>query len=257
MTAGRERSFRTEAVILRRQDFGEADRLLLLLTPEHGKFRAISKGARKPIARQTGHVELFALVDMLIARGRELHVVAQAETREPYLALHENLVRAAYANYVVELLDRFMAEQDTGRAEFDLLVNTLDQLCTEPDPRLVARYYEMAILRLAGFAPSLHHCAAGQEEIEPRDQFFSPADGGVICPAHHTGLDRSLPLSLNALKVLRYMQSRPWEAVKVLQISLPLHRELEQLMLVYITYLLEQRLQSVEFINRLRRENID
>ncbi|MBI5959931.1 MAG: DNA repair protein RecO, partial [Chloroflexi bacterium] len=125
---GRERNFRTDAVILRRQDFGEADRLLLLLTPEHGKFRAISKGARKPVARQTGHVELFALVDMLIARGRELHIVSQAETKEPFLALHEDLVRAAYANYVVELLDRFMAEQNTGRAEFNLLVHTLERL---------------------------------------------------------------------------------------------------------------------------------
>ncbi|MBI5959719.1 MAG: DNA repair protein RecO, partial [Chloroflexi bacterium] len=176
---------------------------------------------------------------------------------EPFLALHEDLVRAAYANYVVELLDRFMAEQNTGRAEFNLLVHTLERLCTESDPRLVARYYEMELLGLAGFAPSLHQCAVGQEEIEPCDQFFSPADGGIICPQHHTGLDRSIPLSLNTLKVLRYMQSRAWDAVSVLQLSTPLHRELEQLMLVYITYLLEQRLQSVDFINRLRREEID
>jgi DNA repair protein RecO (recombination protein O) len=253
----RERTFRTEAVILRRQDFGEADRLLLLLTPDHGKFRAVSKGARKPVARQTGHVELFALVDMLIARGREIHVVAQAETKQPFLVLHEDLVRAAYANYVAELLDRFMAEQDTGRAEFDLLVNTLARLCSDTDPRLVARYYEIALLGLAGFAPTLHQCAVGQEDIEPCDQYFSPADGGVICPQHHTGLERGISISFNVLKVLRYMQSRSWEAVKVLQISTPLHRELEQLMLAYITYWLEQRLQSVEFINRLRREGAD
>src|SRR5512145_3243804 len=96
-----ERVFRTDAVILRRQDFGEADRLLTLLTPEHGKFRAIAKGARKPTARKTGHVELFALVDMLIARGRELHIVAQAETKEPFLVLREDLVRSTYANHLV------------------------------------------------------------------------------------------------------------------------------------------------------------
>jgi len=181
-----------------------------VLTPDHGKFRAIAKGVRKPIARKTGHVELFALVDMLIARGRELHLVTQAETRESFLPLRENLVRGTYANHLVELLDRFTAEQDTGRGEFDLLVRSLGWLCTDTDPRLVARYYELGLLALAGFAPSLHYCGIGQEEIEAQDQFFSPPDGGVICPEHHIGLERGAPISLNALKTLRYLQTRSW-----------------------------------------------
>jgi DNA repair protein RecO (recombination protein O) len=63
-----------------------------------------------------------------------------------------------------------------------------------------------------------------------------------------------MPLSLSALKVLRYLQTRPWDSVKILQISTPLHMEIERLTLAYITYLLERRLQSVEFLRRLRRE---
>jgi DNA repair protein RecO (recombination protein O) len=249
-----ERTFRTDAVILRRQDFGEADRLLVLITPEHGKFRAIAKGARKPIARKTGHVELFALVDMLIARGRELHIITQAETREPFLALREDLIRSTYANHLVELVDRFTTEQDTSRAEFDLLVSALGWLASDSDPRLVARYYELRLLALAGFAPSLHYCALGQEDLEPVDQFFSPADGGVICPDHHAGTDRGWSLTLNALKTLRYMQTRPWDAVQVLTLNGALHLELERHMLAYLAYVLEQRLQSVAFLKRLRRE---
>jgi DNA repair protein RecO (recombination protein O) len=252
-----ERTFRTDAVILRRQDFGEADRLLVLLTPEHGKFRAIAKGARKPIARKTGHVELFALVDMLIARGRELHIVTQAETRESFLALREDLIRSTYANHLVELLDRFTTEQDTGRAEFDLLVSALGWLCSDVDPRLVARYYELRLLALAGFAPSLHYCGIGQEAIEPQDQFFSPADGGVICPDHRAGIERGLPLTLNALKTLRYMQTRTWDVVQVLNLNGALHLELERHMLAYLAYVLEQRLQSAAFLRRLRREQVE
>lgn len=251
---GTEHVFRTEAVILRRQDFGEADRLLTLLTPEHGKFRAIAKGARKPTARKTGHVELFALVDMLIARGRELHIVAQAETKEPFLVLREDLVRSTYANHFAELMDRFTGDHDTGQAEFRLLVNGLGWLCTDIDPRLVARYYELALLGLAGFAPSLHYCCIGQEALEPHDHFFSPPDGGVMCADHHG--QRGTPITLNAFKTLRYLQTRPWDAVKVLQLGAALHLELERLMLSYLSYLLEQRLQSVEFLKRLRREDL-
>lgn len=249
-----ERTFRTDAIILRRQDFGEADRLLVLLTPGHGKLRAVAKGVRKPTARKTGHVELFALVDMLLARGRELYIVTQAETKDPFLPLREDLVRATYANHLVELLDRFTGEQDASRAEFDLLAAALGWLCEDGDPRLVARYYEMRLLGLVGFAPSLHYCGIGQEPLEPQDQFFSAMDGGVICPDHYAGLTRGSPVSLHALKVLRYLQTRPWEAAKVLSLNGPLHLEIERLMLGYITYLLEQRLQSVEFLRRLRRE---
>lgn len=251
-----DRVFRTEAIVLRRQDFGEADRLLTLLTPGHGKLRAIAKGARKTTARKTGHVELYALVDMLIARGRELHIVSQAEMKESFLPLRSDLVRMTYASHFVELLDRFTAEQDASRAEFELLRSALGWLCDDVDPRLVARYYELALLRLAGFAPALHHCAVGQEELTPRDQFYSVVDGGVICPDHYGGGGRGAPLSLNALKALRYLQTQPWDAVRGLRLGGELHRELEAHALATVTYLLEQRLQSVEFLRRLRREEM-
>jgi recombinational DNA repair protein (RecF pathway) len=68
----RERLYRTEAIVLRRSDLGEADRLLTLYTPEWGKLRVIAKGVRKPTSRKSGHVELFTHSRLLIARGRNL-----------------------------------------------------------------------------------------------------------------------------------------------------------------------------------------
>jgi len=64
----------------------------------------------------------------------------------------------------------------------------------------------------------------------------------VICPEHHAGIDRGLPLSLTALKTLRYMQTRSWDAIRGLNINGRLHLELERLTLAYLTYVLEQRL---------------
>lgn len=250
----RERTLRTEAVILRRQEIGEADRLLVLLTPAHGKLRALAKGARKPIARKAGHLELYALVDMQLARGREWYYVREAETKEPFLPLREDLTRAAYASHLVELIDRFTGEQDVSRAEFALLRDALGWLCSDADPRTIARYFELHLLALAGFAPALHQCVIGQEDLRPQDQYFSPPDGGIICPDHHRDADRGLPISLPALKTLRYMQTQPWEAVRVVRIGPTLHLELERLMLAYLTFVLEQRLQSVEFLRRLRHE---
>src|SRR5437764_15490515 len=87
----RERQFRTPAIILKRFDLGEADRLLTLLTPRHGKIEVVAKGARKLTSAKTGHVELFTRADMLIHRGRELGIAAQAELVEPDLGLPETL----------------------------------------------------------------------------------------------------------------------------------------------------------------------
>src|SRR5210317_1455264 len=108
----RERTYRTEAIVLRRTDFGEADRLLTLYSREHGKIKGIAKGARKPQSRKTGHVELFMRSRFFLAKGRDLDIITQAEAIDSYVALRSDLVRTTYASYAVELLDRFTVEED-------------------------------------------------------------------------------------------------------------------------------------------------
>jgi DNA repair protein RecO (recombination protein O) len=105
------RSLRVEAVVLRHTDWGEADRLLVLYTREAGKLRAIAKGARRLRSRKAGHLEPFTRVTLMLARGRDLWIVTQAQTVNAYLPLREDLLRTSYAIYVMELLDRFTYEE--------------------------------------------------------------------------------------------------------------------------------------------------
>ncbi|HEX2324037.1 MAG TPA: DNA repair protein RecO, partial [Chloroflexota bacterium] len=86
-----ERVYRTEGVVLRRQDFGEADRIISLYSPQHGKIRAIAKGVRRPRSRLGGHVELFTHVTVLVAQGRNLDLITQAEAVRPYRAIRDDL----------------------------------------------------------------------------------------------------------------------------------------------------------------------
>lgn len=247
-----DRAIRTPAIILRRRDLGEADRLLTILTPDHGKFDVVAHGARKPKSRKTGHVELFARTDMLVNRRREPGTVTQVELMEPYLPIREDLTRGAYASYVVELLDRFTQVGDEDMPTlFGLLNATLTRLCAEPDPRLVTRYFEMRLMDLVGFRPELNECVVSRDDIQPQDQFFSFEGGGVVSPEYaSSNLAR---ISLNTLKLMRHMQRSGYQQVGSLRIAERLHAELEAIMLGYITYLLERNLQSVEFIRRIRR----
>lgn len=250
----RERTFRTEAVVLRRTDFGEADRLLTLYTRELGKTKALAKGARKPQSRKTGHVELFMRSNFLVAKGRDLDIITQAEIVEPYAALRADLVLSTYASYVVELLDRFTVEADRHTGIYELLSNTLARLAGTADLRLVARYYELHLLTYAGFRPRLFQCVSCAEPIVEQDQFFSLEMGGLLCPDCRQSDAAAVPVSAAAVKVLRYLQTRSWDAVQQLQLRPELWQELEQVMLAYIIHTLERDLKSVDFLYRLRRE---
>jgi DNA repair protein RecO (recombination protein O) len=271
----RERTYRTEAIVLRRKDIGEADRILTLLTPGQGKVRAVAKGIRKPRSRKAGHLELFTRTKLLLAVGRDLDIVTQAELVDAYRPLREDLLRSAYAAYMVELLDRFTPDAQENPELYDLLRKGLAWASEARDASpgsaqalaLAARYYELHLLGMAGFQPQLYRCVNCGKALEPEDQFFSPGEGGVICAecgrpperaaAAESGERRSLrsgwlPLSLNALKLLRYIQSNPYEKVAVLTISARTQAEVEFLAARYITVILERQLKSVEFLKLIR-----
>lgn len=267
----RDRTYRTEAIVLRRKDIGEADRILTLLTPGGGKVRVVAKGIRKPRSRKAGHLELFTRTKLLLAVSRDLDIVTQAEVIEPYRPLREDLLRSAYAGYMVELLDRFTPDNQENPELYDLLALGLEWAATARDLALAARAYELHLLSAAGFQPQLYRCVVCGKALLPEDQFFSPHGGGVICAAcgapppppdraaapppaeaHHV---RSgwLPLSLAALKLLRFTQSNPYPKVAALTISVRTAAEVEHLMARYITILLERQLKSVEFLKLIRR----
>jgi len=251
----RERVYRTEAIVLRRTDFGEADRLLTAYTPRRGKLKLIAKGARKPSSRKSGHVELFALGQFMVAVGRELDIVTQAETLNPFLPLREDLLRTTYAYYVAELADAFTAERDENQLLFDLLGEAFGSLCTAQDLALAARYYELHLLGLVGYQPQLFVCGGCKELLRPELNYFSAADGGVFC--RNCGHDRvgAVQISVNALKVMRFLQTRDWPTCHLLRLSANTHGEIERAMNGYITYHLERKLKSVEFIHRLRQQS--
>ena len=249
-----ERLYRTDAIILRRSDFGEADRLLTVFTPDRGKLRLMAKGVRKITSRKAGHVELFMLTDMLIAHGRTWDIISQAEVVESYRDLREDLDKTSHAYYLAELMDRFTEEHDPNQPLFELLALTLARLSHVDDPSITVRFFEMHLLGLTGFQPQLHFCVACEEVIEPvENNYFHFVDGGVLCPTHGQSRPNAEIIPLPVLKVLRYLQTEPWERAAKLQLTPTTRQQVESLLLGYITFLLERQLKSVDFLKRLRR----
>jgi DNA repair protein RecO (recombination protein O) len=251
----RERLYRTDGIILHRTDFGEADRLLTVFTPRLGRLRLLAKGARKPTSRKAGHVEPLTYVHLLVARGRSLDIISQVETLESFRPLHEDLERASQAYYLAELISSFIEEGDENPTLFDLTLATLARLCEADNRRLALRFFELRCLGLVGYQPQLHFCVECQTQLEPITNYFHPPSGGVLCPRHGEGVKDAEPLALPTFKVLRYMQTHPWDEVARLHLKPDTHLDLESVLQQYIVYHLERRLKSVDFIHRLRRES--
>ena len=255
----RQRTFRLEAVVLRHFDWGEADRLVWLFSLELGKLRAVAKGVRKPRSRKAGHLEPFTRASLLLARGRDLPIITQAETLDAYLPLSDDLLRVSYASYVVELLDRFTYEEGENRGLYRLLVDTLGRLCQPVDPDegtrldLVTRFYEMRLLDYVGFRPQLFRCTSCGEEILPQDQYFSASQGGILCPRCGPQFTGSRAISMQALKYLRHFQRSNFTQASQAVLTPVVNREMENITQHYITYLLERSLNTPPFLRRARQ----
>ncbi len=249
----RNRLYRTESIVLRNQDLGEADRIIVVFTPGYGKLRTIAKGVRRPLSKKAGHVEPFTRTNLLISKGRDLDIITQAETIDAYPRLRQDLDRLGQAAYVIELMDRFGVQEAESQALYQLATHTLERLDREAETAAPLRYFQVRLLDLAGYRPELHRCVSCLEEAQPRDQFFSANEGGLLCPNCGPKHPYARPLSLGALKVLRYYQRHGYPEASRPKVNGSVALELEAHMESYLNHLVERDLRVPTFVRQVRK----
>ena len=250
----RPRVYKTEAIVLRQRKLGEADKIVTLFTPNYGKLDSVAKGARRTKSRLAGHLEVLSHVAVMLAEGRNLDVVTQAQVIEGFPPLRENLERLSRAVYAAELVDRISPEGEGSYHVFQLLLATLRRLAEAKNVDIVLRYFEMQILTLTGFQPQLERCVACEGRLSPVPNYFSSPAGGALCPSCSEGVAAPRPLSVNALKVLRLLQRSDFAEVSRVRMSPVLAQEVELHLRSYLIHVLERDVRSAAFIDRLRRE---
>lgn len=250
------RLYNTKAVVLKKNELGEADSILTLYTPHRGKLRAVAKGVRRTKSKLGGHTELLTYSEMLITRSKNLDIITQSQNIESFIPLRDDLWRTSQALYVVELVDRFTAEEEENYPLFILLVDTMRWLCQARHGEIILRYFELRLFEYLGYRPQLQQCVICRSSLEPGGHFFSPSGGGVLCPHCRDQEPIVYFLSLNALKVMRFLQRSDYAKVDRLRITTGLSSELKRLMQGYTRYLLEREIKSVEWLDRLEKEGL-
>jgi DNA repair protein RecO (recombination protein O) len=174
--------YRDEAIVLRTHKLGEADRIITMLSRNHGRVRAVAKGVRRTTSRWGSRLEPFTHVDLQLAEGRNLDTITQAETLTPFHSrLGLDYERYTTGTAMLETAERLVVEEkQPALQQFLLLIGGLRAL-TSPEriPGAVLDSYLLRSLAVAGYAPSFDVCARCGEPGPHR--WFSPAAGGVLC----------------------------------------------------------------------------
>ena len=188
--------YREEAVVLRTYKLGEADRIVVLVTPGRGKVRAVAKGVRKTKSRFGARLEPPGNIAVQLYEGRQLDTVTQAESIELFPAIRGDLVRMTDAMALLEAVDHVAQEGEANPALYRMLVAALRTLAASPSALLVGGFY-WKLLALEGMAPVLDACArcARSEALVA----FDPAAGGALCGGCRKG-DTLTPAALDLIR---------------------------------------------------------
>ena len=177
--------YKTEGIVLRAYPFGEADRVIVLQTAEHGKVRAVAKAVSRAKSRLAAAVQLFTHGQYILWQGRELDGISQADIVRPSYVLTGDLGALAAASYAVEMVDGFWEDRQEAPEAFALLRDSLDWLGGGglPGPAFL-RHLELQVLSAAGFAPELEACAnCGRPLADGAAARYVPSRGGLCCQA--------------------------------------------------------------------------
>ncbi len=246
------RTYQTDAIIIKKTKLGEADSILTLYTPHLGKIQGFAKSLRKPKSKLAGHLELLTHSLVSLARGRNLDTITGSQTIDSFLPLKSNLQLTAYALYVTELINQFTADHLENYPLFQLLLETMKQLCQTNDNELVLRYFELHLLNEVGYRPQLQQCVSCRAQLEPVINSFSSAAGGVLCPDCSHNQSFTNYMSVDALKVLRFLQNSDYNTPSKLKVNTELSRELESILRNYIRYLLEREVKSAAWLDTIK-----
>lgn len=237
--------YRDVGVVLRTYKLRESDRIIVFMTEQNGKVRAVAKGVRKTKSKFGARLEPMSHVRLLLYRGRELDIVSQADSVESLSPLWSSLDRASQAMAALEAVDQLGLEREPNPRLYRMAVGVLRTIAERPAALNVPAFY-WKLLRAEGLEPQLDACVrCGESEPDVELVAFDLDDGGVQCRACRTGG----PISNSTLAVMRdIFGGRLQQALTVGES--PVTHEVGTLATRALEHHIERRLKAVAMFER-------
>ncbi len=253
---------KTQAFILKTQDYRDTSILGDFYTRDFGKIKGIVKGVRDARGRFGSTLEPFSLNEILFykrKRGGDLHQVTQVELRDLFPKLREDLERLSYASYFIQLVNELVEVEDANPKIFDLLNDSFGFLATGASPKRCARVFELKLFEVLGLMPEITACVNCQKE-NPDPAYFNVALGGIHCQGcrPHSGNNgasavsgTSIPISRGALNFLRHVRRSEVGGLHRVKVAQEVGEELEKILRRFVDFHLVHKLRSVVFMEKM------
>ena len=239
--------YRDSAVVLRTHKLGEADRIITMLSRQHGQVRAVAKGVRKTTSRLGGRLEPFMHVDLQFAVGHTLDIVTQVQTLDPFsLSLGGDYGAYTAGTVMLETAERVVPEDsEASLPQYQLLVGALRALSERRQPAgQLLDSYQLRALAIAGYAPSFGLCARCGAPGPHRN--FHAASGGILCDSCR--VPGSSAPSAPTVALLGALLTGEWESVAASDDRS--RREATGIVNAYVAWHLERSLRSLAHVDR-------
>jgi len=240
--------YRDQAIVLRTQKLGEADRIITLFTREHGRIKAVAKGVRRTKSRWGARLEPASHVDLQLYSGRSLDTVTQAVSIENFGdVLSLDYQRWTVASAILEAAERFTSqEHEPALQQYLLVVGSLKALAHETyDASLILDAYLLRSLAVAGYAPSLMDCS--RCDAPGPHKYFSLVGGGSVC---NTCKPSAAPTPHpETLELMQQLLSGDWASA--MDSETRFRREASGLIAAYLQWHLERGLRSLPLVERI------
>ncbi|MBC8078753.1 MAG: DNA repair protein RecO [Gorillibacterium sp.] len=245
----------TQGIVLRSMDYGEGHRIISLLTDRLGKISVMVRGAKKAKSRLAGVSQPFTYGDYVIYLGGSgMGTLNQGDTIESHQPLREDLHKAAYSSYIVEMVDRLAPEREPNHMLFEQLKAALLAIAENKDADIIISIIEMKMLALAGYLPQLDECISC--ESDEGVMHLSINQGGILCPRCRSKDPTALPLSPKALRLLRLFQRVDLRRLGSTEVSLETKAEIKQSMRSFMDIHMGTKWKSRDFLDQMEKYNI-
>ncbi|MDG1990229.1 MAG: DNA repair protein RecO [Dehalococcoidia bacterium] len=245
----RERSYKTDAMILAQRKFGEADKLITILTRKYGKKTIIAKGILRNTSPLVYHLDSLNFSNLLISRGKNLDIVVQANVINSFESIRTSYGKLSQAMYLLELVDKFTVENSDNHNVFDSVVATLNRINDNEDLLINVRLFELSLLKSTGFLPEFINCL---ECLKPTDSLNSRINfnkGGVLCISCSGNDSENIIISPTSIKIIRAMLFEKYEMIKKIKINKEIHQDVESILNKFILTNLNAPMKSQKMLD--------
>lgn len=241
----------TEAIIVKSQRWGEADRIVTFFTVSLGKVRGIARGARRMKSRFGSGLEPFTSVRVTLwdKRHDDLASISHVDILEHFFSLRDNIECLSAAARMVTLVEAMTVERDPSAVLFLTLREGLRSLLTVEDAALLTLVFQIRVLGDTGFRPQIDHCASCGGGLYSVSGRFAPSAGGLVCAnCERTGWDRCLPMSPGSVAFVQQARRMKFSLASRLKADGQVRQELEDITNAYTRTVVGKRLPAFDFL---------